>query len=107
MTTPTDAATFIWGDKVNISGLEVEVINWFDDVVTADNIKNNLKSAMITYNVPLCYREVECITPRYKPSLLLLYENSSCQAKVLLGIHIRDKQLLSMPSGIHVHVYRN
>lgn len=41
--TPTDAATFVWGDKVNISGQEVEVINWFDDVMTADNIKNNLK----------------------------------------------------------------
>ena len=42
VTTPTDTATFIWGDKVNISGQEVEVINWFDDVMTDDNIKNNL-----------------------------------------------------------------
>ncbi len=42
-TTPTAAAKFDWGDKVNLSGQEVEVINWFDDVMTADNIKNNLK----------------------------------------------------------------
>jgi hypothetical protein len=44
VTTPTAAAAkFDWGDKVNISGQEVKVINWFDDVMTADNIKNNLK----------------------------------------------------------------
>ena len=44
---------------------------------------------MIAYNVPLCYRAVECITPSYKSSLLLLYEKLiSCQIKVLLGIHI-------------------
>lgn len=40
---PITTVTFNWGDKVTISGQEVEVINWFDDVMTADNIKNNLK----------------------------------------------------------------
>ena len=43
VTTPTVAAVkFNWGDRVNISGEEVEVINWFDDIITADNINNNL-----------------------------------------------------------------
>lgn len=43
VSTPTAAIKFNWGDKVDINGQEVEVINWFDDVMTADNIKNNLK----------------------------------------------------------------
>ena len=37
------ALMFNWGDKVNINGQKVEVINWFDDIMTADNIKNNIK----------------------------------------------------------------
>ena len=31
-----------WGDKVMVDGQEVETLKWFDDILTADNIKNNL-----------------------------------------------------------------
>lgn len=33
---------FEWGDRVNVSGKEINVLDWFDDVMTEENIKNNL-----------------------------------------------------------------
>ena len=46
MTQETSSTTFSvkfdWGDKVMVDGQEVETLKWFDNVLTADNIKNNL-----------------------------------------------------------------
>ena len=38
-----DATTFNWGDKANINGQEVNVLDWFDDIMTEENIKKNLE----------------------------------------------------------------
>ena len=34
---------FNWGDWVNIGGQTVSALDWFDGVMTADNIRNNLE----------------------------------------------------------------
>ena len=36
-------STFNWGDKANVKGQEVNVLDWFDDIMTEENIKNNLE----------------------------------------------------------------
>ena len=38
----TFSVKFNWGDKAVVDGQEVETLKWFDDVLIADNIKNNL-----------------------------------------------------------------
>ena len=42
MSSTTFSVKFNWGDKVMVDGQEVETLKWFDDVLTADNIKTNL-----------------------------------------------------------------
>ena len=34
---------FNWGDWVNIGGQTASALDWFDDVMTAENIRNNLE----------------------------------------------------------------
>ena len=34
---------FNWGDRVRVNGKEVDVFSWIDDVMTEDNIRNNLE----------------------------------------------------------------
>ena len=36
-------STYNWGDHVTISGESVPVISWFDDEISADNIRSNLQ----------------------------------------------------------------
>ena len=50
VSTPTEAPTSFpeakqlnWGDKVILDGKEVNIFNWLDEVMSADNIKNNLE----------------------------------------------------------------
>ena len=42
ISTTSSSVKYNWGDKVMVNGQEVETLKWFDDVLTADNIKNNL-----------------------------------------------------------------
>ena len=42
ISTMSSSVKFNWGDKVMVDGQEVETLKWFDDVLTADNIKDNL-----------------------------------------------------------------
>ena len=32
-----------WGDKVKVNGKDVNVVDWVDGIMQADNIKNNLE----------------------------------------------------------------
>ena len=32
-----------WGDMVDIGGKKVDVLNWFDDIMSTDMIESNLK----------------------------------------------------------------
>ena len=34
--------SYKWGDQVSTSGKSVKVVNWFDGVISAEKIKNNL-----------------------------------------------------------------